>query len=204
MTSNYLIIPGLNQAPDIFKDILATYPGGNLIKFPSNIPDYKNFLRTPIEDYIQLLGEHLENNEYDYIFAHSLGALIMAAYLFKSGKLKSRIKLISPAFKGRFFSRIIPIFDRDISIPSFNRREWRVHPSCKISHYQQIIELQNRLRFNDLNEFDNVEIIFDPRDEMINLNGLDSLRNRREHYSKNFPRHLCIDYIEKELFTLLR
>jgi len=202
VTSRYLIVPGLNQSPELYRSIIERFPNGDIALFPSNVPNVKEFHQIEISKYVQILKDSLDMSKYEIVFAHSLGALIAALYLQQSNSLETSFKLISPAFKGRWGTRFMGLLPGELPVLSFNRPRWRVHRFCLVSHYQQILKLQNDLNYNSLSNMVNVELVFDPRDEIINVDILQGQKNRREHLSKNFPRHLCLDYIEKELFRL--
>ncbi len=202
VTFSYLIVPGLNQSGTLYKDILSRFDGGEIFLFASNLPDRDAFHNKNINTYSSDLKNFLLDKNFDYIFCHSLGALVISDVL---DEVKcSKVKLISPAFKGRVTSKFMSYLPSNMKIPSFNRPSWRVHSFCLVKHYQQLLYLQSKLDISSLNEHTNVEVIYDIRDELINTSVLGDLNNRREYYSMNFPRHLCLDYIEKELFRLLR
>lgn len=200
-SKKYLIIPGLNQSSGIYN-----FLPNNLFyifKFPSNEDNRKAFHEVAIKDYSHHLYDHLKNHEYDIIFAHSLGALILTSLLTKRSDLKfnkfKKIFLISPAFGGNILKNIIRYFPDNFRIPSLNRPSWRVHPYCLVKHYKEILELQNDLDLMRLNDIENIEVIYDPRDELINIEKLEIIQKRREYYSVNFPRHLCLDFIERQI-----
>ena len=202
VTFSYLIVPGLNQSGALYKDILSRFDGGEIFLFASNLPDRDAFHNKNISTYSAELKNFLSDKSFDYIFCHSLGALVISDIL--DEVKSSKIKLISPAFKGRVTSKVMNYLPANLKIPSFNRPSWRVHSFCLVKHYQQILDLQSKLDINSLSDYSNVEVIYDIRDELIDTSVLRDLNNRREYYSMNFPRHLCLDYIEKELFRLLR
>ena len=102
VTFSYLIVPGLNQSGALYKDILSRFDGGEIFLFASNLPDRDAFHNKNISTYSSDLKNFLLDKNFDYIFCHSLGALVVSDIL---DEIKSsKVKLISPAFKGRVTS----------------------------------------------------------------------------------------------------
>ena len=194
---NILIVPGLNQSPALYKQLLLDFPQITLFQFPCNASDTQEFYNVPFFEYIELLKYHLNENQYRKIYSHSLGSLILF-HVLKSKKIDSEIIMIAPAFFSRGFSLVLNYLPGHWSVPSLNRPRWRAHSACKVKHYHQIFKLQKDIDLSLLDN-SNVKIIYDPRDELLETKNLSDLKIAQEYFSKSFPRHLCLDFIERDM-----
>lgn len=203
VTSNfkYLIVPGLNQSRNLYGPILDQFPQGKFLSFPCNRKSDKSFYQVPLRNYVKILDKELSENSYEKIFCHSLGALIFFSYLCdrKEAYKNTEVYFISAAIVSSSLRKLLTLLPDNFKIPSLNRPSWRCHSYCLVRHYREILELQALNKLERLNDFDFVEIIYDPRDELLDVEKFELLNNRREYFSKNFPRHLCLDFIEKNL-----
>ncbi|EQC49826.1 hypothetical protein M901_1620 [Bacteriovorax sp. DB6_IX] len=183
---------------------MTQFPQGKLLIFPCNLSNDKSFYQVPIKDYIGVVEDELRKNSYERIYCHSLGSLIFFIHLCERVEALNNTKVffISPALVSSNLRKAISFLPDSFKIPSLNRPSWRCHPYCLVRHYREILELQSIYQIDDINRFDFVEIVYDPRDELLNVDKFELLSNRREYYSKNFPRHLCLDFIERDLFGL--
>lgn len=208
MTSNrYLIIPGLNQAPGLYDFLKPDQLNIDICLFPANKTSVIDFHEFDIYNYDQILNQYFyekeidNNKEYDIIFAHSLGALVFLK-CFKNLNFK-KAYLIAPPFKSySFLSGLFKKLPPNLKIPSLNLPSRRMHNYCLIRHYQSILRLQTLIRdnINSKNiEDSRITIVYDPRDELVRYSDLFEKFNYLEYFSNDFPRHLCLDFIEKTI-----
>ncbi len=195
MTSKkHLIIPGLNQAPALFDFLELEKNSIQLLQLPYNKKNKELFHNTLFKDYDRYFNEFKED-EFENVFAHSLGSLL---FLINISKLKFKNAfLIAPPFDSvkplQLFFTFLP---DNMKVPSLNLKSRRIHSYCLVKHYKQIIELQNELKSNIVLN-DRVSVVYDPRDEMVRSSSMFKYYQYHEYYSRDFPRHLCLDFIEK-------
>ncbi len=188
-----LVLPGMNQSQEVFSSILDHSVFFNY---------YLGHSLKPLGGIFSELEKLLsDNDELKYIVAHSFGALVFSEYFKTKGQISvgfQKIIFIGPAFYPRFTSSFIRFLPARLRVPSFNRRRFRVKSFCEVHEYQVVFELQNNFNADILKNLNtDYEIIYDPRDELINTSKLELMKYSREVLSKNFPRHLYFDYIEK-------
>lgn len=193
-----LIIPGLNQSLKLYNFLKLSENNIDVVEFPCNGEDEDLYLNYKLNQYGSFLDNYKENI-YDDIFCHSLGSLV---FLLNTQKLNfKRAFLLAPALKTWkplevLFKNLSP----RIKTPSLNLPSRRAFSFCSISLYKQVIDLQKDVEilcqsntYKDLN----ISIVHDPRDELVRNCDNFKYFNVFEYYSVDFPRHLCLDFIER-------
>ncbi|WP_034732606.1 hypothetical protein [Bacteriovorax sp. Seq25_V] len=190
--NKFLILPGMNQSQEVFNSLLSQSFFISYYKDSEHLPFREIFYQ--VDEALSLMAED------GIIIAHSYGALILIDYFKKRGEVSNSFRtiLIGPAFKARFSTTFLRFLPSRLRLPSLNSRRFRVRSFCYVEDYQRLANLQNAFAVADL-EFLGIDfsIVYDPRDELVDTSFLESLPFAKEIFSKDFPRHLYFDFIEK-------
>lgn len=196
-TKKILIIPGMNQSQELYSFFHNT---AHFFKFPCNDNDLHALKNTRIDEYVEMLIQHLSENKYDFVLAHSLGGLVFSLAITRNkglGDSFNKAILIAPAYSSKFFASIFSILPDHFKIPSFNFKKYRVNSFCFAFMYKEIAFLQNELKHELIMRDSKISIYYDPRDELIETSLFEDFRNAKIFYSKIYPRHLYLDLIKK-------
>lgn len=204
MTSNLskvLIIPGMNQSQEVFLSVInSKLFETHFLKFPCNTSDPISFKNTSLLNYKEIIKDELKIKHYDYIFAHSLGGLILCELICEDPSnlaLFKKVIFLGAALRARMnidFFRFIP--DR-FKVPSFNAKKFRVHSFCYAFMYKEMLQIQKQLDMSFLGSSRQLLFYFDPRDELLDVSIFENFLNSRQYLCKDYPRHLYYDLIEK-------
>jgi hypothetical protein len=201
ISKKVLILPGLNQSGSLYQ-FVKDLPGfqTTIFEFPCNLKDTHFFLETHVYEYGELVKGHLLDHDYDIIFAHSMGGLVLLDVLSDIG-VSAQNYIMSPALYPRFSTVLFDILPASFWIPSLASFSWRVNHGVEVRTYRELAQLQNQVKskiFRKGVHLDpKVHIVYDPRDELLDVEKLKVFKGACEFYTRNFPRHLCIDFILK-------
>lgn len=181
MENRLLIIHGLNNKIEALTELGRSFQNQFELIY-LKLPHHDDLLpldfdfQKSLEQFQKDLTKHL--NENTYILSYSLGCAYLQ-YLFEKGSLTipmSRVIYLSPALKTKLKLSVFRFLPSHFPLPSFSPKQFRYRNFCYWGQYKMLFELSSQLKLQEY------PLIFaDPKDELINLDGLDYIPLKREY-----------------------